>query len=87
MNSSRFASIFSTEIFDRFALKSTKPSPRVASIAWSIDRMPVDEYDSEMGYSHKIGKVIGAKFDIPHGMRLGLLSRGNQTFSGGMFQP
>ncbi len=28
----------------------------------------MDEYDSEMGYSHKIGKVIGAKFDIPHGM-------------------
>ena len=28
----------------------------------------MDEYDSEMGYSHKIGKVIGTKFDIPHGM-------------------
>lgn len=28
----------------------------------------MDVYDSEMGYSHLIGKVIGAKWKIPHGI-------------------
>jgi alcohol dehydrogenase class IV len=27
-----------------------------------------DVYDSEMGYSHKIGKIIGARWGIPHGL-------------------
>ncbi len=28
----------------------------------------MDVYDSPMGYSHQIGKIIGAKWNIPHGM-------------------
>lgn len=28
----------------------------------------MDVYDSEMGYSHKIGKIIGTRWGIPHGM-------------------
>lgn len=28
----------------------------------------MDVYDSSMGYSHLIGKIIGAKWNIPHGM-------------------
>lgn len=28
----------------------------------------MDVFDSEMGYSHQIGKIIGAKWNIPHGI-------------------
>jgi alcohol dehydrogenase class IV len=28
----------------------------------------LDVYDSEMGYSHRIGKIIGARWNIPHGI-------------------
>lgn len=28
----------------------------------------MDVYDSPMGYSHRIGKIIGARWNIPHGM-------------------
>jgi len=61
----QFSNISLNKLFANLAGKSREEREECQLASWYSY---FDVYDSEMGFSHKIGKIIGARWNIPHGI-------------------